>query len=408
MDLEQMHDEFVQVLEEALQHLHDPAGLNRSGLADWLALERNRRSPLALQNLIADAIETLRPGTAIPRHTPAWRYYHILSQRYLEHLSQEEIARNLSISTRHVRRIHPQAVEALASQLESRYQIAHPPKGSAPGADDISTMSRQSELAFVSRTYSSEPAKIEAIFASVLAVVAPLAKERQIIIETKIAASLPLLAIGPTMVRHAMLTILSELLHCAVQGPLLLHAKALDAQVLIAIQARLQSSIPPNIRDSIAVVEDLMRISGGEFRVEAGSRAAPSIFQLVLPIVGQSPILVIDDNADALRLFERYLIGTRYRFVGTSDPTRAVELAEQVKPRAIILDLMLPGVDGWELLGRLRERPSLRPTPAIVCSILPQEALALALGAAGFLRKPVSRETFLDALDGQLLPPDRR
>jgi CheY-like chemotaxis protein len=63
---------------------------------------------------------------------------------------------------------------------------------------------------------------------------------------------------------------------------------------------------------------------------------------------------------------------------------------------------MLPGIDGWELLGRLREHPQIGTAPIIVCTILPQEEFALTLGAAEFLRKPVSREALLSALDQAL------
>ena len=70
----------------------------------------------------------------------------------------------------------------------------------------------------------------------------------------------------------------------------------------------------------------------------------------------------------------------------------------EVSPKFIILDVMLPGTDGWELLGRLREYPQTRAVPIIVCTILPQEEFALALGAAGFLQKPVSRNTLLAEL----------
>ena len=70
--------------------------------------------------------------------------------------------------------------------------------------------------------------------------------------------------------------------------------------------------------------------------------------------------------------------------------------------RAILLDIMMPQRDGWTLLGQLREHPDTHAIPVIVCSILPQEQLALVLGAAAFLRKPVSRADLLRAL-AQLL-----
>jgi CheY-like chemotaxis protein len=80
-----------------------------------------------------------------------------------------------------------------------------------------------------------------------------------------------------------------------------------------------------------------------------------------------------------------------------------VALAEEITPRAIVLDVMLPGIDGWELVGRLREHPRTRDVPIVICTILPQEQLAMALGAAAFLRKPVAREVLLEVLDQQCI-----
>ncbi len=59
---------------------------------------------------------------------------------------------------------------------------------------------------------------------------------------------------------------------------------------------------------------------------------------------------------------------------------------------------MMPGVDGWEILARLRQHPLTGNLPVIVCTILPERELALALGAAGFLPKPVTRQALLGAL----------
>jgi CheY-like chemotaxis protein len=76
----------------------------------------------------------------------------------------------------------------------------------------------------------------------------------------------------------------------------------------------------------------------------------------------------------------------------------------------IVLDVMMPRIDGWEMLGRLRSNRATSHVPVIVCTIMAQEELALSLGAAGFLKKPVTRQDFLAALDRQVGqvqgPPD--
>jgi CheY-like chemotaxis protein len=87
--------------------------------------------------------------------------------------------------------------------------------------------------------------------------------------------------------------------------------------------------------------------------------------------------------------------------LGESDPKQALALAEESLPEIIVLDMMLPDVDGWELLGRFRAHPRIGDSSVIVCTILPQKQLALSLGAADFLSKPLSRQNLLSALNTQ-------
>ena len=67
-------------------------------------------------------------------------------------------------------------------------------------------------------------------------------------------------------------------------------------------------------------------------------------------------------------------------------------------PDAIVLDVMMRDVDGWELLQTLRSRPELAQVPIIVCSVLNEPTLALALGATAYLRKPIAADVLLAAL----------
>jgi CheY-like chemotaxis protein len=75
-----------------------------------------------------------------------------------------------------------------------------------------------------------------------------------------------------------------------------------------------------------------------------------------------------------------------------------------------MVDVMMPQVDGWEVLGQLREHPLSSHIPIVVHTILAQEELALSLGASAFLRKPVTRQDFLAALDRliALMEPEPR
>jgi len=169
-------------------------------------------------------------------------------------------------------------------------------------------------------------------------------------------------------------------------------------------QAAVRGTSWERYQEDLEMAKQLVALSGGELQVVFRGEAGLFDAQLALSAAARAVVLVIEDNSDALRLMERYLAGTRYHFVGVRNPEEALARAAELRPQIILLDVMLPGIDGWELLGRLREHPKTRGIPIIACTILPQEQLALTLGAAAFLRKPVSREALLAALDRQLGP----
>jgi CheY-like chemotaxis protein len=141
----------------------------------------------------------------------------------------------------------------------------------------------------------------------------------------------------------------------------------------------------------------LMKLFEGTLQVGASGKGILTV--LKIPIRRHTPVLVVDDNADSLQLMERYLSGSSYRFVGLMDAQQVVEKASEIRPGAIVLDVMMPEKDGWNLLGQLRQHPTTRGIPVIICTILAQHDLALALGADDFLRKPIRRQTLLECLN---------
>ncbi len=207
--------------------------------------------------------------------------------------------------------------------------------------------------------------------------------------------------------RQALLNVLTAAIRANPGGQIRVSAQTCGQEVSLLIQAASPATpampVPDGKADSLEIARQLVGLSGGSLEVlaSAGSESAFAA-KLAFPIADQAAVLVIDDNVDTLQLFQRYLAGTRYPFIGIREPEQALALAKQLAPRMIVLDVMLPGIDGWELLGRLREHPKTRDVPVVVCTILPQEELALSLGAAEFLPKPVSRDALLAALDRHL------
>jgi len=119
---------------------------------------------------------------------------------------------------------------------------------------------------------------------------------------------------------------------------------------------------------------------------------------VLLPLGRAKTLLVIDDNPDVAALFARFVRDEGYRVLQASTGPAALRLAQQARPDAITLDVLMPSEDGWDILRRLKGDAGTRSIPVILCSVLPERSLALALGVAEFLNKPVTQQALLAAL----------
>ncbi len=102
-------------------------------------------------------------------------------------------------------------------------------------------------------------------------------------------------------------------------------------------------------------------------------------------------VLIIDDDADARRLVRTVLVNDGVRVLEATDGPSGLELARAERPDAIALDILMPGMDGWEVLQRIRADAELADTPVIMLSVLHEQQMALALGATEYLTKPIDR-----------------
>jgi CheY-like chemotaxis protein/anti-sigma regulatory factor (Ser/Thr protein kinase) len=109
-------------------------------------------------------------------------------------------------------------------------------------------------------------------------------------------------------------------------------------------------------------------------------------------------VLVVDDDPSALDLTRRILEREGFRVVTTDSGTKGLELAQQLDPIAIVLDILMPEVDGWEVLASLKESAETRNIPVVLASVLDAEKRGLALGAADFISKPIDSERLTGCL----------
>jgi signal transduction histidine kinase/CheY-like chemotaxis protein len=110
------------------------------------------------------------------------------------------------------------------------------------------------------------------------------------------------------------------------------------------------------------------------------------------------PVLVIEDDPGAVRLLRTYLEGEGYDVVVAADGEAGIAAARETTPAAIVLDVLLPGIDGWEVLRRLKADVGLRDVPVVVATVVDERNVAMSLGAVDYFLKPVRPEALLARL----------
>jgi len=121
----------------------------------------------------------------------------------------------------------------------------------------------------------------------------------------------------------------------------------------------------------------------------------------------QRCVLVIDDDIAVRDLFKTYLTKLGYQVVVATGGDEGLRLARKIRPDAITLDVMMPGMDGWMVLSALKTDPSLAHIPVIMASIVEDKRLGFSLGATEYLIKPVNREQ-LDAVLSKYLNGNKK
>ncbi|WP_445633437.1 histidine kinase [Nostoc sp. DSM 114161] len=111
------------------------------------------------------------------------------------------------------------------------------------------------------------------------------------------------------------------------------------------------------------------------------------------------PILAVEDHPETLFIYEKHLQESTYQLIPTRTLAQARLVLQQVQPTAIMLDIMLEGQNGWTFLRELKADETTRTIPVLVITIIDNEKQALALGADGFLIKPVDRLPLLNKLN---------
>lgn len=396
-------DLFIDYLRDALNHLYNADQLRKSPLAELLGVANRFESSTALRKILLEAIDSFHPSPEEPEDSHIWRIFDSLFCCYVQQLSQQIVADQLSISTRQLRREQHAALEALADYLWNHFDIqTRLIDGQTGRLAAEGNASLVSELSWLKDVQLDRPTYLHSELRSVLELTRSLEVDYDVQLVNRVSDSLPGLAIHPVVLNQILLNLVSAAIHQGTGGKVVISARELQWSVEMQVQVNASpTNIRPYIEDSttnLDIAMQLVNLTCGTL-VESKEGEANFYARLLLPCREKLPVLLIDDNADTQQLFRRYTSGTRYRLEYTQDVDRVMEWVENYHPQIILLDIMMPKDNGWIVLGRLRQHPLTSEIPVIICTILPQEKLALSLGASAFLKKPVSRQDFLSTLD---------
>jgi CheY-like chemotaxis protein len=337
-----------------------------------------------LRAWLKNAIEQLKPAPDLPSSSPEWRSYLALRYRYIQRMNPANIESELGISERQLYRELAKGLDALAALLWEQ----RAPRATTPAPEISATRELENELS--QWNLARQKLDARALITETIATLQPTIRARAVDVRADFPDDLPPVFVDATLTRQALLNVLRLVVN-QTRDQITVSVGAQEKLVHIGIVA---ADVPIDLAaEDWRNAELLCRAQGAILDLNPTGQIA-----LRLPRAAQTRVLVIDDNPALQQLFERYLAPQQYEVIHAHSGADALHLAAETQPDAITLDVMMPQMDGWQVLRALAQNPATANIPVIVCSVLKEPELALALGARAYLKKPVDRLTLVETL----------
>jgi signal transduction histidine kinase/CheY-like chemotaxis protein len=287
-----------------------------------------------------------------------------------------------------------------------------------------------------------EAVQITPLIQGVMATAAGLTKDKPLILRQELAPHLPPVAADRTRLRQILLNLLSNAAKFTHSGAITVRAHQQGSQLIISVSdtgigiapedlttifeefRQLEASANRRYEGTglgLAICRKLVKLHSGDLWVESTPNVG-SMFSFNLPIVSQLPsqdahatlasatdtgipLLVVDDDPLSIEIIATSLEDEGYAVYGLTDSRWVVPEARTLRPAAIILDVLMPHKDGWEVLAELKSEPQLQSVPIILYTIVEERKIGFYLGASAYLTKPIDIEQLRITL-GRLVSQD--
>lgn len=392
---------FIRDVKDALSNLYDPIHLQSHPLVEQLALpvDRGETAGEVLRQLFWDTIKSLQPASSIPISAPEWTTYRLLWLHYVQAFALAQTCEELGLSQRSFYRRHREGLEAIASILWTKHRRQKPTQD--PDRESSPQERATAEAIRLAAQSRRQAVDLCRVLREATATLHPLAEQQGVRLAVHCPATLPAAYGDPALFHQIILNVLTEALRLVTTNTLSLTVTARVQDTLWQVSGLSGTRAPTRdlqMRNGLAVSEALLEFYGGQLWLTQREDESLTL-HFTVPAAEPVTVLVIDDDLSTIQLYRRYLQGPPYsvRAARTAEELDA-HLAES-RPDVILLDVLMPIEDGWKLLQRLKTSAETNNIPVIICSVLPQPQLALALGAAEVLQKPIGESDLLEAVE---------
>jgi CheY-like chemotaxis protein len=387
-------------LQNTLNNLYNPVYRPDDIIFDVLRLDPIQGLD-AVRPVLTQTIGELKAPESTPPGSKIDLLYHVLDHRFVQSQSQESASELLNMSTRHFRRKQHEAIHALALRIWDFNQRSATTSTADEPADGLEVSRIEAiahEIQVLTRNSAGITANLETVLHKAVEIAGFMQDSQNLKVVIRPVQEGSVIPLHPSVLRQVVLYVLLRAMQAGGEGEMVIEVH--DEGLLVGLDFSCSSFSAEFFQ--IPELEALLPALGGKAAMD--NAVSGWNYKLLFPRTRWLKVLVIDDNLDQVYLYRRLLSASAYDLIHLPGGEDLLDFIAVNKPDVLLMDILLPGIDGWDLLMQIRKNPATSAIPVVICSVMGNESMARSLGANGYLLKPVDRKRLLEILE-QVIPP---
>jgi CheY-like chemotaxis protein len=392
---------FLNDVKDILNHLSDPAYLENHNLTNLFYKGDDSALAIRMHSLretIQQGIDFLRPPEGTPVNASEWRCYKILTFRYFQLKEWHVIEEELGLSQRQVQRDLKKGLDALISILWDHYVSQNQVENQSNNVQEELIETYDQELIkeeLKNWEISYDLINLSQILEQALQLCKSFLKTElhNRVNMLDVDADLNVL-VDQVLTKQGLYKVFSMIGSSPDNLQVHLRTRKLNEYFFELSFSFNTENL--NTIEHWSIAQLFFTIQGLTHSITKNENQ--SVISVILPVKKQISCLVIDDVESVRRLIERMLGSYGIQVFGADNYYTALNLIQLVKPDFILLDILMPKMDGWQMIKNLKSNPETSDIPVIICSVLFEPELSQAVKASAYIRKPINRLELIQTL----------